>query len=145
MLKVLRMLRLVRLLRLLKIDEYVETLENTFDLNLRVLRIVFMLLRICFLAHILGCFWYGMHLLSRADDVVTWAQAYDGGKPADPEMATGTRYLYAVYWAVTTLTTVGYGDITPTNDHERAYALVSMLCSALVFGYMMSSIGRLHE
>ena len=58
LLRFLRMFRLLRLLRLLKIEEYVDALENTFDVNLRILRVVFMLVKICFLSHILGCFWY---------------------------------------------------------------------------------------
>ena len=183
MLRVLRMFRLFRLLRLFKIDEYIETLENAFDINLRFMRIVFMLLRICFLAHILGCFWcglpppepravrslaaqhlrtrisapnlllisgrsrsrrFGVHLLEAGDpDTVTWARTYDDGAAAAADTELAMRYLYSVYWAVTTLTTVGYGDITPQNDGERGYALGAMLCSALVFGYMMSSIGAL--
>jgi hypothetical protein len=56
LLRFLRMFRLLRLLRLLKIEEYVDTLENAFDVNLRILRVVFMLIKICFLSHILGCF-----------------------------------------------------------------------------------------
>ena len=49
-------------------------------------------------------------------------------------------YTRDVLWQVTTLTTVGYGDLVPTNDVERGYALGAMLCSALVFGYMISNI-----
>ena len=37
------MFRLLRLLRLLKIEEYIDTLENALDMNLRILRVVFML------------------------------------------------------------------------------------------------------
>ena len=58
LLRFLRMFRLLRLLRLLKVDEYIDTLENALDVNLRILRVVFMLVKICFLSHILGCFWY---------------------------------------------------------------------------------------
>ena len=56
LLRFLRMFRLLRLLRLLKVDEYIDTLENALDVNLRILRVVFMLVKICFLSHILGCF-----------------------------------------------------------------------------------------
>ena len=56
---------------------------------------------------------------------------------------TEVQYLYSVYWALTTLTTVGYGDITPTNDIERWYALGCLLVGAIIFGYMISTIGSL--
>jgi CRP-like cAMP-binding protein len=38
---------------------------------------------------------------------------------------------------------VGYGDITPTNNLERTYSLFALLLGALVFGYMLSTIGSL--
>ena len=144
LLRFLRMFRLLRLLRLLKIEEYIETLENQFDINLRILRVVFMLVKICFLSHILGCFWYYTAAGAKAaGEETTWTNSYDDGRIAQEGVGLGTRYLYSVYWAVTTLTTVGYGDIIPTNDAERTYALCAMLISALVFGYMISNIGSL--
>jgi CRP-like cAMP-binding protein len=57
--------------------------------------------------------------------------------------ALAPSHMLVADWALMTLTTVGYGDITPTNDLERVYALVSLLIGALVFGYVLSEFGSL--
>jgi hypothetical protein len=72
---------------------------------------------------------------------VTWLADYDGGSALTAGVST--RYLYSVYWALMTLTTVGYGDIVATNNGERLYVLVTLLIGAIVFGYVLSSVGDL--
>eukprot|EP00747_Dinoflagellata_sp_TGD_P048469 gnl/TRDRNA2_/TRDRNA2_145624_c4_seq1.p1 gnl/TRDRNA2_/TRDRNA2_145624_c4~~gnl/TRDRNA2_/TRDRNA2_145624_c4_seq1.p1 ORF type:complete len:411 (+),score=81.43 gnl/TRDRNA2_/TRDRNA2_145624_c4_seq1:3-1235(+) len=54
-------------------------------------------------------------------------------------------YDVTIYWVFTTLTTTGYGDITPKNNLERAYCIVVMFGGALVFGYITGSIAELAQ
>ena len=69
-----------------------------------------------------------------ADRVWRWSR---------PEQNKWVQYLDAIYWALTTLTTVGYGDVVPHNNMERAYTLVVLLVGAIVFGFLLSSLGEL--
>ena len=142
LLRFLRMLRLLRLLRLLRIDEYLEQLEDRFELpvNPRVVDALMMTIKISFLAHVCGCFWYGISALTRtcsgedeSECTPTWYESY-GGEDA----TVWQLYLMALYWSVMTLTTTGYGDIVPTNDVERSSMIVMMAISALTFSYMTS-------
>jgi len=138
-LRALRMVRLLRMLRLLKVQQYIDDLEDRTGMNMQVLQIVKMVLGLLYLMHLLGCFWFYVGHTPGYD--TSWLAEYDGGSGLDAP--TDVQYLYSVYWALTTLTTVGYGDIVPTNNAERWYSLVSLLIGALVFGYMLSSIGDL--
>lgn len=54
--------------------------------------------------------------------------------------AQGTLYSAAIYWSFTTLTTIGYGDILPTNNLERAICTLTMVAGSGMFAYI---VGRL--
>ena len=70
LLRFLRLLRLLRLLKLLKVDDYIEKVEDYLELavNAKIVDAVMMLVKILFLSHVLGCFWYGVGTLSRVCD-----------------------------------------------------------------------------
>jgi len=139
LLRALRMVRLLRMLKLLNIQRYIDALEDAYGVNMQILKIFKMVAGLLYLMHLLGCFWYFVG--TNGEHEQTWLTNYDDGSAVGAPTAVG--YLYSIYWALTTLTTVGYGDITPANNSERYYALASLLIGALVFGYMLSSIGEL--
>lgn len=41
------------------------------------------------------------------------------------------------------MATIGYGDITPTNDNEVVFATITMFIASGVFAYTLNSIGTI--
>lgn len=54
--------------------------------------------------------------------------------------STFTDYLTSLYWAATTMTSTGYGDITPHSGSERTFSIVAMVTGLLIFGYTLGLI-----
>jgi len=61
----------------------------------------------------------------------------------DPARSVLSNYLDALYWTGTTLTTVGYGDITPTTDLEKVYSLLTMVAGLAFFGYLVGLLASI--
>jgi hypothetical protein len=49
-------------------------------------------------------------------------------------------YTVSFYYTVTTITTVGYGDITGTNTLERYIAVLNMVIGVVIFSFVSSAI-----
>jgi hypothetical protein len=55
------------------------------------------------------------------------------------------KYLSALYFSVTTMITIGYGDIHPYTSPEMIVSILAMLLASGVFGYTMNSIMIMFE
>ena len=53
------------------------------------------------------------------------------------------RLVRAIYWAIATLATVGYGDIVATTIPQMLYACCIMISGVAFFGYILSNIATL--
>lgn len=54
-----------------------------------------------------------------------------------------TDYIKAAYWLITTISTVGYGDITPQTSGGRIFAMGMMIMGATIWGILIASASRM--
>ncbi len=61
----------------------------------------------------------------------------------DPTLDATSFYIKANYWALTTLTTIGYGDITPTTNVGRIFTMFIMVTGVAMYGFIIGNVSRL--
>jgi CRP-like cAMP-binding protein len=113
-----QLIRLVKLIRVAQFFRAIRQQEVTHATTLTLTAFVFWLL---VLIHWLCTGWMGIY-----------------GVNAERDMQT--NYVSALYWVVTTLTSVGYGDIVPVTNGQRLYAILVQLSGIGVFGYVIGNV-----
>ena len=76
-------------------------------------------------AHWVACFWRLVPELEMVEDRgsnVNWMVSYGCEDDSNPEV-----YLVALYFAVMTVTTIGYGDVGAQTNGERLLATMTMV------------------
>merc|ERR1712173_203080 len=48
--------------------------------------------------------------------------------------------LESMYWGVTTITTVGYGDVVPSTNTGRVISALTMVCGVISFAIPVSMV-----
>lgn len=152
LIRIVRLARLLKLVRLLKMQRLLRKIEDTVEISALTLRCFKLVGGLTMIAHLLGCFWYYVSVHSDSGKACDAGQLFcEPGAESRTwwqfvgiqEDETTEQYIAAVYWAFTTMTTVGYGDIQPQNSGERLYAIVSMIGGATIFGYIIGSVAAL--
>lgn len=68
-----------------------------------------------------------------------------GGNGADNGVGAseGEQYLSAFYFALVTLTTVGYGDILPDTEAEKKFVMTCIIFGAFIYAYIIGDFTNL--
>ena len=153
--KVLRLLRLAKLLRLARLKRVLQRLEEEYVLLAQGSRVLKIVISILICAHFVACAWYyagsgeeqilGYNELGELVTEQPWVTMRYGPQVINDteSVSMTTRYLDAMYYSVTTLTTVGYGDRVPHTDGEKVLSIFCELIGSVIFGIIAGSLGAL--
>jgi len=134
-LRIIRLARLIKLLRVVRASRLLNRYESGLGLSFSWISITKCSFGMLVIAHWLACAFHLVPMFVDASPHESWIFASDiqDKKPL-------SRYLFSLYWSITTVTTVGYGDITPRNDFEMMWCTVFMVIGGIFYAYVMGSI-----
>ena len=135
LIKALRGLRMFRLLRFDRIVTLVFKLEQDYGVYPGTFELAKLLFFVVMVSHIVCCFWWAA---ATSFSSYTW---YDDQNLRDAPLLD--KYTASLYWTVTTLSTVGYGDIVPVNSSEQLASIFVMMLGGVSFGYVVGSMSSL--
>jgi len=124
--KILKSLKLLKLMINAQTREFIEDIHHQYADNVWVkfFQVMLLLTLIC---HLMACIWVHVGRQgSKRGDPNWFEQVYDSldYKETKHGDRVGSVYLSAFYFCMTTMTSVGYGDITGQTDSERMFAIL---------------------
>uniref|UniRef100_A0A3B5AID3 Potassium voltage-gated channel subfamily H member 7-like n=1 Tax=Stegastes partitus TaxID=144197 RepID=A0A3B5AID3_9TELE len=147
LLKTARLLRLVRVAR--KLDRYSEYGAAVLILLMCIFALI---------AHWLACIWYAIGNVERPylDHKIGWLDnlGVSIGKKynyTDPSSGPSIKdkYVTALYFTFSSLTSVGFGNVSPNTNSEKIFSICVMLIGSLmyasIFGNVSAIIQRLYS
>ncbi|CAL8274559.1 unnamed protein product [Lota lota] len=151
LLKTARLLRLVRVAR--KLDRYSEYGAAV---------LLLLMCTFALIAHWLACIWYAIGNVERTGSAriggmkIGWLDnlAEQIGKQYnDSDLASGPstkdKYVTALYFTFSSLTSVGFGNVSPNTNPEKIFSICVMLIGSLmyasIFGNVSAIIQRLYS
>ncbi|NXE55922.1 KCNH4 protein, partial [Casuarius casuarius] len=149
------LLKTVRLLRLLRLLQKLDRYSQYSAMVLTLLMSVFALL-----AHWMACVWYVIGRKEmESNDPLTWdiGWLHELGKrleaPYINNSAGGpsirSAYIASLYFTLSSLTSVGFGNVCANTDAEKIFSICTMLIGALmhavVFGNVTAIIQRMYS
>ncbi|CAD8128335.1 unnamed protein product [Paramecium sonneborni] len=147
--RIIRFIKVIRLMRALKLKKIINQIEDSLLLDKTIISII-SFFKICLiilsLSHWLACIWNGIRFIEETDNnwytqyVINFDQELDN----NPDLWFN-QYVAGIYFSITTMITIGYGDISPKNTIERSFGIFVMILASGVFGYVMNSIVLLFQ
>lgn len=124
--QVLMLLRLLRLLKLVRITETFKELQEIASLPPALMRLAIFLFWFALLAHFMSLGWI---LIGAAEKLPVFMDIY----------------IRSLYWCITTIATIGYGDYYPNHGSnlQIIYTIVVQLLGVGMYSYIIGNVATL--
>uniref|UniRef100_A0ACD5VQ51 Uncharacterized protein n=1 Tax=Avena sativa TaxID=4498 RepID=A0ACD5VQ51_AVESA len=134
-----RILNMLRLWRLRRLSALFARLEKDIRLNYYWIRCTKLISVTLFAVHCSGCFIYLI-----ADRYPNPSKTWIGAERPNYRLdSLWVRYVTAIYWSITTLTTTGYGDFHAENPREMSFSICFMLFNLGLTAYLIGNMTNL--
>jgi len=134
--------KILKLMRLARLGRMADRIKETCDLKNITLTIFKFLLVLFMSAHWLACMFHLFTGNVQDPHHDTWLSTFLSGSKHGPIEARSTFEIYVacLYWALATMSTIGYGDIIPKTTLERMVTSVAMIVGACMFSYCLTNV-----
>lgn len=129
-----RFIRFVKATKAMRFSKWVSDFMENMNMNVSLSRALKFLLALTFLVHLTSCAWY---FVASMDDFShdTWIMRGNYQDRSDTD-----NYLSSVYFTLTVLDTIGYGDIVPKTVNERILCIFWITFGISFYSYTISNL-----
>eukprot|EP00611_Tribonema_gayanum_P005443 TRINITY_DN1467_c0_g2_i1.p1 TRINITY_DN1467_c0_g2~~TRINITY_DN1467_c0_g2_i1.p1 ORF type:complete len:912 (-),score=304.57 TRINITY_DN1467_c0_g2_i1:798-3449(-) len=133
LLKLTTLLRFGRLFQSFSLKHLLQQYERTRQVNYEAIQLARFAVMLPLVLHVMGC---GLFIVANiAGEGYDFRQANDIGQDSD-----FLQWVYGIYWAAMTVSTIGYGDVDLVTFAERGYAIACMLVGASLYAYLVGAL-----
>ena len=125
-LDVIMVTKLLKMAKISKVSAIFNDIKESLNVSPALMRLVTFGFWFVTVIHLMACGW-------------VLIGASEHGRPFFDQ------YLRSVYWCVTTIATIGYGDYTPNHDSnlQIVYTMVVMVFGVGMYGYIIGNVANL--
>ena len=118
--------KLLKIVKIGKVSAIFTDIRVSVSINPAFMRLATFIFWFITVVHLMACGWCIIG-------------ASDSARPAMDQ------YVRALYWCLTTIATIGYGDYTPSHDSnlQIVYAMAVMIFGVGMYGYIIGNIASL--
>ena len=128
------------LLRFPLLGSFLERYNQNIRLNRNLLDILRLFVYIMLATHWVACLWYGVGLVEHLTYGWSWLDVESMRVGPATDMR---KYVLSLYWAMATMTTVGFGDILPSTTAEHFYTTLVMFFGHCMYAYAFGLMATL--
>lgn len=130
-------MRLVKIVKSAKKNKHIQRLLKNVKLNSAISRMIQGMITALLLTHVFACFWYLTAKFSNfSEDTWIFRIGIHGSDRID-------YYIWALYWATQTITTVGYGDIPAFTNTEIIFSFIWMLVGVAFYSFIIGNFSSI--